>query len=229
MFVFDEVGHGDWDLGVTAISYNHERGSFIDFTFQVGLDGTVWVSRPPQPLPPIRNISLIFDIPSWILIIVSVLVVTVTLIIIVNFNNAGLSSSVRLTDVAFISLRDSLVLNEYLFSLFVCIRMLNSESFPKWFRRGPARLSGLITLLTWSLANMMLMFAFVSMLRAAMMRPVSEKPIDTTRDLVESGKTPMMTFGTFWADFMKTSENYWHRQVELMVLLSSRNLVMLML
>lgn len=108
MFVFDEVGHGDWDLGVTAISYTHERGSFIDFTFQVGLDGTVWVSRPPQPLPPIRNISLIFDIPSWIAIIVSVIVVTVTLIIIINFNNAGLSSSVRVADVVFISLRDSL-------------------------------------------------------------------------------------------------------------------------
>lgn len=97
-------------------------------------------------------------------------------------------------------------------------RMLNSENFPKWFHRGPARRSGLITLLTWSLANMMLMFAFVSMLRAAMMRPVSEKPIDTTRDLVESGKTPMMTFGTFWAEFLQTSENYWHRQVMLKVL-----------
>ena len=111
--------------------------------------------------------------------------------------------------------------------------MLNSENFPKWFRSGPARLSGLITLLTWSLANMMLMFAFVSMLRAAMMRPVSEKPIDTTRDLVESGKTPMMTFGTFWAEFMKTSENYWHREVELRVLQKPQrtiwNLLILML
>ena len=210
------MGHGDYDLGVTAISYNHERASFIDFTFQVGLDGTVWVSRPPQPLPPIRNISMIFDIPSWILIVVSVLLVTTTLIIIVSFNNTGLITSVRIADVLFICLRDSFIYFRFV-SVYTFYRMLNSESFPKWFDRGPARRSGLITLLTWSLANMMLMFAFVSMLRAAMMRPVSEKPIDTTRDLVESGKTPMMTFGTFWAEFLQTSENYWHRQVKLTV------------
>ena len=103
------MGHGDYDLGVTAISYNHERASFIDFTFQVGLDGTVWVSRPPQPLPPIRNISMIFDIPSWIFIIVSVILVTTTLIIIVSFNNTGLGTSVRIADVLFICLRDSLI------------------------------------------------------------------------------------------------------------------------
>ena len=106
------MGHGDFDLGVTAISYNHERASFIDYTFQVGLDGTVWVSRPPQPLPPIRNISMIFDIPSWILIIVSVIFVTITLIIIVNFNNTGLrtSTSVKKTDVMFFCFRDKLLI-----------------------------------------------------------------------------------------------------------------------
>ena len=96
--------------------------------------------------------------------------------------------------------------------------MLNSEDFPKWFqfekmKRGMSSLSGKTVLLTWSLVNMILMFSFVSMLRATMMRPVMEQPIDNTRSLIESGKTPMMTFGKFWLDYMRTSENIWYRQV----------------
>ena len=105
------------------------------------------------------------------------------------------------------------------------LRMLNSENFPRWFDKGPARRAGLVVLLTWSLVNMMLMLAFMSMLRAAMMRPVREKPIDTTQDLIQSGRDPIMTFGTFWPDFMRTSENYWHRQVERKV--SKKKLIMI--
>ena len=37
---------------------------------------------------------------------------------------------------------------------------------------------------------------------------------DNTQSLIESGKTPMMTFGKFWLDYMRTSENLWYRQVE---------------
>ena len=97
--------------------------------------------------------------------------------------------------------------------------MLNSEDFPKWFnlekmKSGMSSLSGKTVLLTWCLVNMILMFSFMSMLRAAMMRPVMEKPIDNTQSLIESGKTPMMTFGKFWLDYMRSSENFWYRQVE---------------
>ena len=92
----------------------------------------------------------------------------------------------------------------------------NSNKQPFQFeklKRGMSSLSGKTVLLTWSLVNMILMFSFVSMLRATMMRPVMEQPIDNTRSLIESGKTPMMTFGKFWLDYMRTSENIWYRQV----------------
>ena len=38
--------------------------------------------------------------------------------------------------------------------------------------------------------GMMIVFAFFSMFRATMMRPVREKPIDSTRDLVLAKKQP---------------------------------------
>ena len=74
------VGYGQSDLGVTAMSYNAERAEFIDYTHQLGIDGMVWVSKPPQKLPPITNILRIFDVTSWVLILASMLSVSVVLL-----------------------------------------------------------------------------------------------------------------------------------------------------
>ena len=40
----------------------------------------VWVSKPPQKLPPITNILRIFDVTSWVLILASMLSVSVFLL-----------------------------------------------------------------------------------------------------------------------------------------------------
>ena len=105
--------------------------------------------------------------------------------------------------------------------MLINVRMLNSEGFPKWFdqfgsSRKFAGASGKMLLLSWSLGNMIIMFAFISMLRAAMMKPVMEKSIDTTQELIKSGKTPVLTFGTFWPRYLRTSSNYWDRQAGLL-------------
>ena len=61
--------------------------------------------------------------------------------------------------------------------------------------------------------GMMIVFAFLSMFRAVMMKPVREKPIDSTKDLVVAKKQPILTFGTFWPKYLQTSENEWERKV----------------
>ena len=40
----------------------------------------VWVSKPPQKLPPITNILRIFDVTSWVLILASIMSVSVVLL-----------------------------------------------------------------------------------------------------------------------------------------------------
>ena len=67
---------------MTCISYNAERASFIDYTMPVDDDGAVWVSMPPKTLPPIKNITLIFDSYSWTCIFVSIILVTAAFLII---------------------------------------------------------------------------------------------------------------------------------------------------
>ena len=99
-----KVGHGFCDLGITAISYNYARHSFIEFTHPVGLDGTVWASKPPKNLPPIKNIPLIFDPMSWILILISIILVTFSLVVIVMVTVRKIESA----DVFFICFRKML-------------------------------------------------------------------------------------------------------------------------
>ena len=64
------------------MSYNAERASFIDYTHQLGIDGMVWVSKPPQKLPPIANILRIFDLTSWAFILASLLLVSFGLLVV---------------------------------------------------------------------------------------------------------------------------------------------------
>ena len=64
------------------MSYNAERASFIDYTHQLGIDGMVWVSKPPQKLPPITNILRIFDLSSWMFILLSMITVGLALLLV---------------------------------------------------------------------------------------------------------------------------------------------------
>ena len=71
--VVGRVGYSLSDVGICIISYTLERGSFIDYSHPVGLDGAKWMSKPPQKLPPATNIIRIFDGVTWLLVFVSML------------------------------------------------------------------------------------------------------------------------------------------------------------
>ena len=81
-----KVGYGECDLGVTCISYRSDRASFVDYTMPIGEDGVIWVSMPPQKLPPITNITWIFDSVSWIFMLISIFMVIISILIITRHN-----------------------------------------------------------------------------------------------------------------------------------------------
>ena len=101
------------------------------------------------------------------------------------------------------------------------LRLLNAEPYPNWFKfqgkgtttRSYKGFTGNYLLLLWSVMGMMIVFAFLSMFRASMMRPVMETPLDSTKDLVLANKQPILTYGAFWPNFLQTSENKWEREV----------------
>ena len=99
-----KVGDGKSDVGIGAMSYNFERQTFVDYTFPTGIDGMVWVSKPPQQLPPIKNISLIFDISSWGCILLSIILVTIVLIVIIRIGSTYGGQDVKASKLFFFSL-----------------------------------------------------------------------------------------------------------------------------
>ena len=60
---------------------------------------------------------------------------------------------------------------------------------------------------------MLIMMGFTCNLRAILMKTSYEPPIDTSEQLVNSGKNPFV-YGSSWAyDYFKNSENKWHNLV----------------
>ena len=74
---------------MSAISLKADRATIIEYTMSVGDDGMVWVSLPPQKLPPITNITWIFDFKSWICIMISIVMVIIAFTIITRVSLNG--------------------------------------------------------------------------------------------------------------------------------------------
>ena len=199
--VVGKVGYSKCDVGVSIISYTMARGSFIDYSHPVCVDAMKWISKPPEKLPPATNIIRIFDKTSWLLIFISMLATSLMLLI---ASRAGQSYGVGTPDII------SILLTPF--------QTLNAESLPSWFSRRTTKglfspgFTGNYLLLMWTVMGSLISMAFLCNIRAMLMKPVFQKPIDSTKDIFTQGKIPVNNDeGSFWPEYMKTSTNEWER------------------
>ena len=199
--VVGKVGYSVCDVGITIISYTMERGSFIDYSHPVGVEGMRWVSKPPEKLPPATNIIRIFDETTWLLIFISMLATSLMLLI---ASTAGHSYGVGTSDIT------SVLLTPF--------QTLNAEALPSWFSRKTTRglfspgFTGNYLLLMWTIMGSLISMAFLCNIRAMLMKPVIQNPIDSTKDIIIEGKIPINSHVvSFWPQYMKTSINKWER------------------
>ena len=87
-----------------SISLKADRATIIEYTMPVGEDGMVWVSLPPQKLPPITNITWIFDSRSWICIMVSIFIVLISFIIIIRVAFKGTKHYISVDEISYRSI-----------------------------------------------------------------------------------------------------------------------------
>ena len=200
-----KVGYGFSDVGISILSYTEERVAFIDYSHQVGEDGMRWVSKPPQKLPPSSNLIQVFDRQSWLMILLSMLFVTIALVF-----------------VSSLSLKIGVGTHDTITIILVPFQMMNAEPFPKWFNKTnhSKRNSKIVSpgctgnylLLLWSFAGFFITLAFMSNIRAMLMKPIFEKPIDSTESLIQKGKVPINSNdGGFWQEYLVNSINKWER------------------
>ena len=93
---------------------------------------------------------------------------------------------------------------------------LNAEYLPVWFsRRGNRRFfspgfTGNYMLLMWAVLGNIITLAFLCNLRAMILKPVFQKPIDSTKDIFTEGKIPINSLsGSRLPEYLKTSRNEW--------------------
>ena len=73
-------------------------------------------------------------------------------------------------------------------------------------------------LLLWTVAGSFIAMAFLSNVRAMLMIPVHEQPIDTTEDIFSQDKTPIINLeGSFWREYLLDSSNYWEARAGVFV------------
>ena len=103
---------------------------------------------------------------------------------------------------------------------------LNAEFLPAWFDKKPRLpkmkksgthpflnqgFSGNLMLLLWAVMGSFIVMAFLSNIRAMLLKPVYEKPIDSTKIILDVGKVPLIPAGGLWENHFKASENVWER------------------
>ena len=188
---------------------------FVDYSPGVGIDGVVWLSQLPRKLPPATNLIRTFDTMSWTMIGVSMLGV-----------------SIFLTIVSYLGSHYGIGSRDYVGVMSVPFRILNGEAFPNWFNQKPGPLAkrkffepgftGSYVILLWSMMSMVIALAFHSNIRVMLLRPVYEKTIDSTEDLVLSGKIPINSYKLhenasnkiqFWENYLQSSSNVWENRV----------------
>ena len=141
---------------------------------------------------------------TWLLILVSMFTVSLMLVL---ASCLGLQYGVGTRDIV------TLLLTPF--------QTLNAESLPTWFTTKSDKVSpsffskgfsGNLLLLIWAVMGSLLAMAFMSNIRAMLLKPVYENPIDSTKDIFKAGKIPMNgRDGGYWAEFLKVSANPWER------------------
>ena len=199
-----QVGYNLSDLGITCLGYTAERATIIDYAGPLMEVGMHWVSNAPGKLSHATNILTIFDKTSWLLIFVSM--VLVRLVLIAAYLVAHHFGSKK-PDITLLLLEP--------------LETMNAEALPvddrtkKQTRKGCTQS---FIFLFWSVIGTLLVLLFLCNYRTMMLKPTMGKPIDTTKDLVLSGNTPIIVAG-IWVDILESSTNEWHRKAAQMGLL----------
>ena len=182
-----KVHYGAADLGITNIWYTTQRLALVDFSPGVGEVGLKWVSKSPGRLSRATNIIRIFDFYSWMMIAVSILFFILALYIVCWVSQSyGVVSP-----------------HDRTFVFIFPLAALTGEALPRSFktRNKTNKLvfcpgfAGNGLMLLWIFMGSFLSMAFLSNIRAILMIPTYDVPIETTEDIFKHGKIPIVSLG----------------------------------
>ena len=182
-----KVHYGGADLGITNIWYTPERHALVDFSPGVGEVGLKWVSKSPGRLSPATNIIRIFDFYSWAMIAASILLFTLACHLVCRVSQSyGVVSPYDAT-----------------YFLIFPLAALAGAAVPRGFQRRNKKNKSVFSpgfagnglLLLWIVMGSFLNMAFLSNIRAILLIPTYDVPIETTEDIFKQDKIPIVSLG----------------------------------
>ncbi|XP_023342632.1 glutamate [NMDA] receptor subunit 1 [Eurytemora carolleeae] len=192
--VYDEA-----DVGITYMSYNAQRMQYVSYTTPVGEFKPVWFSKYPGRSSPAWNIIEVFDYYGWLAILVSTIAAILVFLMVVQ---AAPILGFKQPDNIIVSLMP--------------ISLINAEGMPDWFllQKEQRRVwSGSVLLMVWAIGSLFLTMAFSSNLRAILLNPTYEAPLDTSKQIVERGPIVILKESSWIFPFLKSSPFPWQVKI----------------
>ena len=194
--------NGEADVGIPNFDLSLDRKLLVEFSQYIRTDDLLWISATPRKLSPATNLIRIFDHQSLTMIGFSILSVSVVLIIITRIGQMyGVETP----------------LDNFLIFIFP-LGTLTAENLSSSFRRNMKNnkmkikkkkkglqslfspgFAGNGVLLLWTVMASFISMAFLSMIRATLLRPSYEPPIDSSEDIFKQDKIPTI-FDTSYVD-----------------------------
>ena len=155
-----------------------------------------WISKAPGKKISVTNLLQIFDITSRLLILASMVVMSLMLITVhkIQHQLGGESQDISLSIITPLAMltAENLSMNAF-----------NSKVIQLFTRN--------FLLLLWSVMGTIVVFCFLCNLRAMLLKPARDSPIDTTEGLMHRGKIPIIvTEGR--KHFLAASPNEWQKK-----------------
>ena len=149
--------------------------------------------KSPWKKTSVFNIVQIFDLTSWLFILASMVVVSIMLIIVhtIQHRLGGENQDISLSIITPLAM----LLAENLSST-----AMNSRANQLFTKK--------LLLLKWSVMGTIIVFCFLCNLRAMLLKPARETPIDTSKDLYLQGKSAIIVTEEV-RNFLAASPNEW--------------------
>ena len=152
-----------------------------------------WVSKAPGKKVSVTNVLQVFDLTSWFLILASMVIMSLMLIAVHNIQHqfGGDNQDISI-------------------SIITPLAMLTAENLSgtAFNSRTNQLFARNFLLLLWSVMGTIIVFAFACNLRAMLLKPARDRPIDTTEDLFLQGISPVVV-KTQLRQSLENSPNKW--------------------
>ncbi|XP_023331676.1 glutamate receptor ionotropic, delta-2 [Eurytemora carolleeae] len=184
-----EVERDESDLGISFMSYTVERAAVVKYSQILGDNIIVWISKFPKKTASLFNVVQVFDFYSWCAIPISFLGVGIALLLIYHPIEIN---GIKKPDT-------------------VLVLLLPTDT---WFKEEQAKvISGSIVVMVWGLSSLFIMLAFSCNLRAILLSPSYESPIDTSKDIVQKNMISVLSGSAWHYNYLFTSQDPWQRRI----------------